>query len=47
VIFVKNVPHWDEFTSAFIWKTILNKNPDERRKFLKYFKNYEKTYPSR
>ena len=42
VLFVKNVPFWDEFTAKNVWNSIKND-----RNITKYFKGYNKSLPSR
>ena len=42
VLFVKNVPFWEEFTARNVWNSIKND-----RRTNKYFKNYNKSLPSR
>jgi len=42
VLFVKNVPYWEELRAQFVWDRVKNK-PE----VAKYFKDYNKTCPSR
>ena len=40
VLFVKNVPFWEEFTARNVWNSIKNE-----RNMTKYFKRYNKSLP--